>query len=1002
MLELRGIKKDYPAGNGKVEALRGIDLSFRQAEFVSVLGPSGCGKTTMLNLIGGLDGYTDGDLLIGGVSTKGYKDRDWDAYRNHSIGFVFQNYHLIPHQTVLANVELALTLSGVKKAERRRRAKEALEAVGLGDQLRKKPGQMSGGQMQRVAIARALVNDPQIILADEPTGALDTETSVQVMEILKEISKDRLVIMVTHNPDLAEQYSSRIIRMLDGQITGDSAPVTEAEKAALPPAESRGKQKLPSMSFVTSFSLSLKNLFTKKGRTLLTAFAGSIGIIGIALILALSTGINNYIDQVQKETLSSYPITIEAESLDMTSMMVSMMDAQAAKAEEEREAGRVYSSTVMYDMLNTMFNAETTTNNLHAFKKYLDNGGGGISDLATIQYSYDLPFNVYTMDADGSVVMSDFVSLMEDAMGAMTGGTMAGLGQMGNMGQMYSSMKIWEELLAGKDGELVHDSVKEQYDLLYGHWPEAYDEAVLFVNSNDEISDLYLISLGLVPSKELDKTMEAITKGEEFVGVTGSWSYEELCRLQYKLILPAESYRYDATSGTYVDMAATEAGMKLLYNSENVGTKLKIVGIVRPNPDATATMVTGAIGYTNALSRYAMEKTLETPVIKAQLADPTVDVLTNLPFATGEETELTPEEKKALVIATLSALTVEEKAEVYLALLSQPSEEYVQNIVAQQTQGMTRETIEQMIVQSYAAQMGVDAETLMGYIAGLTDEELMAQMEAGIREQVRQQYADAVGAQLGALPAAQRAGMLDLLLQDNAETLASMGMAPLESWQVDYLHENHMPPTVSESTYEDNLTLLGHVDEAYPSRVNLYATSFEDKDLIAEKIAAYNASVAEEDRLEYTDYVALLMSSITAIISGISYLLIAFVSISLVVSSIMIGVITLISVQERTKEIGILRAIGASKKNVSSLFNAETMIVGLCAGLVGIGVSLLLTIPINAILLHFTGLAGLRAQLPWQGAVALIVISALLTILAGLIPSRSAAKKDPVVALRTE
>ena len=1011
MLELRNIKKDYPAGSGVVHALRGIDLQFRKSEFVAILGQSGCGKTTMLNIIGGLDGYTDGDLIINGVSTKRFKDRDWDTYRNHSVGFVFQSYNLIPHQTVLANVELALTLSGVSKTERRRRAKEALEAVGLGDQLKKKPNAMSGGQMQRVAIARALVNDPDIILADEPTGALDTETSVQVMEILKEVAKDRLVVMVTHNPELAEKYANRIIRMLDGRLTGDSNPLNEEEKAAMDAEYERLKQgkhkppKKPSMSFGTSFMLSLKNLFTKKGRTILTAFAGSIGIIGIALILALSTGINGYIDQVQEETLSSYPITIEAETVDMTAMMISMMGANHSDDEEAaREEDRVYASTVMYDMLDAMMNMEISTNNLEAFKKYLDNGGGGIADLATIQYSYDLPFDVYTKDEEGAIVKSDMQALIEDAFAAMTGGgSNPMMANMDSMSAMSATMNVWQELLLGKDGELISDSVKDQYDMIYGKWPENYDEVILFVNENNEISDLMLVSLGLMRSSALDETMEALRTGEgEIEAATDSWTYEELCDLEYKLILPAETYRYDATSGTYVNMAATQAGMELLYNSAETGTPLKVVGIARPAEEATSTMVTGAIGYTSALSEYAIQRTEELDVVADQMADETMDVFTGLPFATGDEVEPTDEEKKTAITEHLGTLDAAGKAEAYVDVMSQPADAYVAAIVEQQMAEMTRESIEEMIVQQYAAEMGVDAETIMGYIAEMSDEELFAQVEIAVDAQVREQYANGVIQQMAAMPAEQLSGALDMVLAGDEMTLQYAGLTPFEAWQYNYLYDNYMPPTLSESTYEDNLKTLGYVDLAKPATINLYATTFADKDEIADRIAAYNDGVSEDDVIEYTDYVAILMSSITAIITGITYVLIAFVAISLVVSSIMIGVITLISVQERTKEIGILRAIGASKKDVSGMFNAETVIVGFSAGLLGVVVTYLLTIPINAILLHFTGLAGLRAVLPFGAAVILVAISVVLTLVAGIIPSRSAAKKDPVVALRTE
>ncbi len=1008
MLELRNIKKDYPAGSGIVHALRGIDLQFRKSEFVAILGQSGCGKTTMLNIIGGLDGYTDGDLIINGVSTKRFKDRDWDTYRNHSVGFVFQSYNLIPHQTVLANVELALTLSGVSKSERRRRAREALEAVGLGDQLKKKPNAMSGGQMQRVAIARALVNDPDIILADEPTGALDTETSVQVMEILKEVAKDRLVVMVTHNPELAEKYANRIIRMLDGRLLGDSNPLNEGEKAEMAAEYERLKQakhkppKKPSMSFGTSFMLSLKNLFTKKGRTILTAFAGSIGIIGIALILSLSTGINGYIDQVQEETLSSYPITIEAETVDMSAMMVSMMGANHADGEgEPREDDRVYSSTVMYEMMNSMVNAETNTNNLEAFKKYLDEGGGGIADLATIQYSYDLPFDVYTKDEDGGIVKSDVMDLMQEAMGAMFGGDYSAYFN-SSMGSMYEGMSVWEELLPGTDGAGVADSVQEQYDLIYGGWPENYDEVILFVNENNEISDLMLYALGYISSDAMNEAMNGMMNGEAVEVEEMSWSFEELCQTRFKLILPAETYRYDETSGTYVNMAATDAGMELLYNSAETGTVLKVVGIARPAEEATSTMVTGAIGYTSALTDYAIRLTEELDVVADQMADETMDVFTGLPFATGDEVEPTDEEKKTAITGHLATLDTAKKAEVYVDVMSQPADEYVTAVVEQQMAEMTRESIEQMIVQQYAAEMGVDAETIMGYIAEMSDEELFAQVETAVEKQVREQYAAGVVQQMAAMPAEQLSGALNTVLTGDETTLQYAGLAPFEAWQYNYLYDNYMPPTLSESTYEDNLKTLGYVDLAKPSTINLYATTFADKDEIADLIQAYNDGVDEEDQIEYTDYVALLMSSITAIITGITYVLIAFVAISLVVSSIMIGVITLISVQERTKEIGILRAIGASKKDVSSMFNAETVIIGFAAGLLGVVVTFLLTIPINAILLHFTGLPGLKAVLPVNAAVILVAISVVLTLVAGIIPSRSAAKKDPVVALRTE
>ena len=1001
MLKLSNIRKSYVMGETVVDALRGIDLEFRENEFVSILGPSGCGKTTTLNIIGGLDRYTSGDLVINGRSTKEYTDSDWDTYRNHSVGFVFQSYNLIPHQTVLANVELALTLAGVSKTERRRRAKEALEKVGLGDQLDKKPSQMSGGQMQRVAIARALINDPDILLADEPTGALDSETSVQVMELLKEVAQDRLVIMVTHNPELAEQYSTRIIKLKDGLVTGDSNPYHAEDKAPALTGKKAKSGKKASMSYGTALSLSLNNLMTKKGRTVLTSFAGSIGIIGIALILALSTGINSYIAQVQQDTLSSYPITIQAESVDMGSMMVSLMGAHQGGGEGAHDMDRVYSSSVMFDMMDSMLNAETSTNNLKAFKAYLDAGGGGIADLASIHYSYDFDFDIYTEDAGGTVIKSDVMTLMQQAMTAMYGGDYSSFFN-SSMGSMYQRMDVWEELLPGEDGELVGQQVKSQYDLLYGAWPERYDEVVLFVDSHNEISDLILYALGLISSQEMNDTLAAMARGEEVESKQQSWSYEELCANSFKLILPSEYYQADAVSGGYVDMSATEAGMDYLFHSSDVGTTLKVVGIARPNEEATSTMVNGAIGYTSALTVYAIEATSETDILQQQMADPSVDIFTGLPFATGEEEAPSDGEKAAAITEYLSGLSAQEKAAAYVDVMSQADEDYVSTVVAQQMDGLTRESIEEMIVRRYAEEMGVDASTVAGYIAEMSDEELFSQVEEAISAQVRQQYAQAAAQRLAAISQDQLSAILDAALSGDEATLSYMGLAPFTAAQYNYLYDHYMPPTVSDATYEENLDRLGYVDPASPSSVSIYASTFADKDAIAGLIQEYNNGVAEEDEITYTDYVAMLMSSITDIISGISYLLIAFVSISLIVSSIMIGVITLISVQERTKEIGILRAVGASKRDVSRVFNAETLIVGLGAGLIGILVTLLLTIPINAILLHFTGLVGLKAALPAAGAVILVAISALLTIIAGLIPSRVAARKDPVEALRSE
>ncbi len=993
MLKLTNIRKTYTVGDLSVDALRGVSLEFRDNEFVSILGPSGCGKTTTLNIIGGLDRYTSGDLIINGRSTREYTDSDWDTYRNHSVGFVFQSYNLIPHQTILANVELALTLSGVSKAERHRRAKEALEQVGLTDHMHKRPNQLSGGQMQRVAIARALINNPDILLADEPTGALDSETSVQVMDLLREVAKDRLVIMVTHNPELAQAYSTRIIQLKDGEVIADSNPYESQEDApALTGKEAKAGKKT-SMSFPTALSLSLNNLMTKKGRTFLTAFAGSIGIIGIALILSLSSGINTYITKVQQDTLTSYPITIEAESVDMTSMLTSLMGVSDEEdSGAPREEDRVYVSNVMYDMMDSMMNAETVTNNLKAFKEYLEEGGGGITDLAQVYYGYDFKFDIYNKDPDGKVVKSDVMSAMETAMGSLYGGDYTDY--FNSMGSMYESFDVWQELLPGEDGQLVSSQVLDQHELLYGHWPEEYNQVILFVDDNNQVSDLMLYALGLVSVDEMNETLAALQAGEEVEVEDQSWSYEELCQTQFKLLLPYERYQYDANTNTYTDLSATQTGLEMLYNSNQTGITLQVVGVARSGSNGG--MMSGSLGYTNALTQYAIDHTADSQLVKDQLANPDTDVITNLPFRQEGDTEPTDQEKAQAIGEYLLTLDAQSQAEAYVDGMSQPSQQYVDDTVDAQMANITREDIEKMISQEYAAQMGVDAATLDEYIAGMSDEELFAQVEEAMAAQIKEQYAAAAKEQLSALPAAQLSAMLAQAVEQGPN---DQGLS-LE--QFVYLYDNYMPPTHSDSTYQDNLDLMGYIDLESPSSISLYADTFKEKDKIADLITAYNQQVAEEDQISYTDYVALLMSSITDIISGVSYLLIGFVSISLVVSSIMIGIITYISVLERTKEIGILRAVGASKKDVSRVFNAETLIVGLGAGVLGIVVTLLLNIPINAAIHAVTGLTELSAALPPVGGAILVAISAILTILAGLIPARLAAKKDPVEALRSE
>ena len=973
MLKLKGIKKDYITGDTVVHALKGIDLSFRESEFVAVLGHSGCGKTTLLNIIGGLDKYSEGDLVINGRSTKDYTDADWDAYRNHSIGFVFQSYNLIPHQSVLSNVELALTISGVGKAERRRRAAEALEKVGLGDQINKKPNQLSGGQMQRVAIARALVNDPDILLADEPTGALDSETSVQIMEILKEISANKLIIMVTHNPELAENYAGRIIRIKDGLIIDDSSPLQEEETET---EKTQGKRKRTSMSFLTALSLSLNNLMTKKTRTVLTAFAGSIGIIGIALIMSLSNGIQNYIDKVQADTLSSYPITIQAESVDMTNMMTSLMGmrSQAEGGAHDRDA--VYSSTVMYDMMNSMISADKQTNNLKPFKAYIEDENSEIARyLSSVQYSYDLDMNLFAEDEEGNIAKTDVVQLLQTAMSSMYGGDYSSF--FNTYGSYYSVVNIWQEMLPGEDGEAISPFLKKQYDVLYGKWPERYDEAVLIVNENNEISDLVLYALGLKATSSITEDMQSFVSQETVESKVESWSYEEICRTSFRYIFPADMYRYDEAEEKYIDLTAEELGLRTLYNN---GLELKIVGVIRQNEDAAAGMMTGAIGYTHAFIEHIAAEAEQKELVKKQLADQEINVLNGLKFLDTEDEALTNDRKQQAARDYVAAADGSTIADLYVQYMCHPSDEYVREMVDEQLEGTTREDIEKQILDLYP-----EYESMLDQ---MDDDMLYDYIRKMAGEQVRDQYA---------------AEMEKLYRElSEEELIEDFGMLVLEDEDYLWIYNNAMPPVYSEINYKETLKKLGYVDLETPSVINLYASSFEDKDNIAEAIKNYNASVSKDDEITYTDIVALLMSSITTIINVISYVLIAFVAISLVVSSIMIGIITYISVLERTKEIGILRAIGASNRDVSHVFNAETVIIGFTAGAIGILLTVLINVPINMIVHDLTGIMSLNSALPPLGGAALVLISVILTFIAGLIPSGIAARKDPVEALRTE
>jgi len=999
MLELKNITKTYISGITSVEALRGISLQFRKSEFVSILGPSGCGKTTLLNIIGGLDQYTSGDLVINDTSTKHFNDRDWDTYRNHSVGFVFQSYNLIPHQTVLENVELALTLSGVGRQERKRRAKEALEKVGLADQLHKKPNQLSGGQMQRVAIARAIVNDPDIILADEPTGALDTKTSVQVMEILKEISRDRLVVMVTHNPELAETYSSRIVRMLDGLITDDSDPITEvSEKKPAPVKEKKKKERKPSMSLWTSFGLSLRNLISKKGRTTLTSFAGSIGIIGIALIYAVSQGMTTYINTVQEETLSSYPITIQAESLDMGSLLEVFMGQAESSGEHDKDA--VYQKTMFYDMVNSLNNMETTKNDLRSFKAYLetklqDKDSAFSQAVAGVQYTYDLDMLVYTKNVDGTILRADSQALLQDLLLEYFGMDLSGMMNLGEnygfdmdamagMNPMGMSMVLFQEMLPGEDGRLVSDMLDKQYDVIYGSWPTEFNEIVLIVDENNEIDDMTLYALGLKSKEEIDAVANAAINKIPVEIPERKWSFEEICSMDFRVVFGADCYTKDETTGIYTDLRDTQTGLKFLYDN---GLDLKISGIIRPKEDALATMLNGTLGYTSKLTEYVIENCKNAPAILDQQANKETDIFTGLPFRenTGN---LTNEEKEAAFRAYVEKLSDEEKAKTYIAIKSIPSQQQLDAMVQFALKDMTREKMEEVLLQAFMTQTGMAEKDLRDYLGKMPDEDITEIFTEMVVMQAKAQYAAQVQAQMANVPAQQ------LVMALTAE------MATYTLEQFAQYHDEVLE--FSDSDYETNLIKLGCLELDSPASINLYAVSFESKDIIEAAITEYNSSVEELKQLRYTDYVGLVMSSITTIINAITYVLIAFVAVSLVVSSIMIGVITLISVQERTKEIGVLRAVGASKRNVSNMFNAETVIIGFTSGLIGVGFTWLACIPINMILHAITGINNLNAYLPWPVAVVLVAISVILTLFAGIIPSRSAAKKDPVVALRTE
>ena len=986
MLEIRNIVKDYETGSETVHALKGVSIAFRESELVSILGQSGCGKTTLLNIIGGLDQYTSGDLIINGQSTKQYKSAEWDIYRNHSVGFIFQSYNLIPHQSVLSNVELALTLSGVSKAERRRRAKEALEKVGLGNQLNKRPNQMSGGQMQRVAIARALVNDPDILLADEPTGALDSETSIQIMELVKEIAKDRLVIMVTHNPELAEKYSTRIVKLLDGRIVGDSDPFDPAKEPAHSEVRKTEvtKGQKTSMSFLTALSLSKNNLMTKKGRTFLTSFAGSIGIIGIALILSLSNGVQEYINSVERSTLASFPVSIQHETVDYTSLMTSMMNVRD-NAEENRDPDRIYTNDISTEMMKTML-SEMQTNNLAEFKEYLESDPDGISaSIEEIQYSYDSNLYIYGHSADGDIMQINPSTVMS----AMMGQSMAdNVSQMTNtysslMGSSsMSSYDAFRELLST-------DMLKTEYEVLAGRLPEAYNEVVVLVTDRNELSDVTLYTLGLRNQGELEGMMSSVMAGESFDLDTGdlSFSYDDLMGMEFSMLTAPEFYQKN-DDGTWTDMRSDSEFME--QAAEN-GLKLKVVGILKPDADSLISSTnSGGIGYTHALTEYMIDKTNSSELVKAQKENPDVDVFTGIEFPKADEEEeqpmsqseamemltgmLTEEQRTKLNEGIMAALTEEQQAQIQSAMMGMVSDEQINSIMMGV---LTPERLTQL-------QSGADVNSL------LTDAQ-KAQMSA--------QIAASLTVEQNAELSAMMNGMVD------PTKMYTIFMQVLTTDQLRQLMDMTKEPETTDATYDGNLKLLGVAELSEPSSMKIYATDFESKEKITQLIEKYNDSKIADDNqadvINYTDYVGLMMSSVSDIINAISYILIAFVAISLIVSSIMIGIITYISVLERTKEIGILRAMGASKRDISNVFNAETLIVGFSAGVIGIAVTLLLNIPINIIIENITGIANV-ALLPWQGGVILVVISMLLTLIAGLVPAGVAAKKDPVEALRTE
>ena len=920
MLQLKNIVKSYTVGELTQVALKGISLNFRENEFVSILGQSGSGKTTMLNIIGGLDRYDSGDLVINGVSTKKYRDADWDAYRNTSIGFVFQSYNLIPHQNVLSNVEMALTLSGVSRKERRKRAVEVLNKVGLQDHIHKKPNQLSGGQMQRVAIARALINNPDILLADEPTGALDTETSIQIMNLLKQIAEEKLVIMVTHNPELAEVYSTRIVNLKDGQITSDTNPFDVPEGSV--EEKLTKNQKRVSMSFWTSLGLSFANLRTKIGRTILTSFAGSIGIIGIALILALSTGMNQYITRVQKETMTSYPITISSQTIDATSIMQlrGQMLGLSSQKETKEEDGKVHADYQSLKQSDAVAN-NLIQNNLAEFKKYLDNPASEIHQYVGengIIYSYNVNFDVYAQNPNQQLINTNI-----ELDGGNGNSNRPRMFNFANMGVNNQSAKNFSEMVAGTNGQPISSVVTDSYDMVVGYWPTGYNEVVMVLNENNGIPVQSMYQLGFITKEQYTSAKNQLANkqdGEDF-----TLSYEDMLQKTFYLVPSSDNYVKNE-NGSYSQIKNPEYDTDGLMNKS---IPLKVTGIIRPKEDAKNATINTVVAYTNLLTNYVIDRANESAIVQAQKNTPEINVLNGVHFNATTDEEKIQDTKEYLL-----NLSEDEKVNMYQLILYYDGKSQNQEINED----------------SNSFDMNALSKLSMNPQSGIS-------------------------------------GMLENYLNDSPNTTTLLAIYN------DY---------IGGKSLEKNLASFGAVSYESPSSISIYADSFENKDAIGKVIENYNNTVGEDSKISYTDYVALMTSSLTTIINGISYVLIAFVAVSLIVSSIMIGIITYISVMERTKEIGILRALGASKKNISQLFNAETFIIGIFSGIIGIGITLLLLIPINNVIQTVSKIEDLSAVLPLESAGVLILISIIITVIGGLIPSRSAAKKDPVEALRTE